>query len=118
MSKREYDRVEPEDFIVRIRPTQDSDGVWNGEIDVAIITQPENSLDEEDYFQVMHFCKMLASTIPVMELNEDFRELVHAYVMEKVDKHYEVELKDKPRVVGTDGNVVKIDFSSKTEGSA
>jgi hypothetical protein len=54
MSKREYDRVEPEDFIVRIRPTQDSDGVWNGEIDVAIITQPENSLDEEDYFQVMH----------------------------------------------------------------
>ena len=53
MSKREYDRVEPEDFIVRIRPTQDSDGVWNGEIDVAIITQPENSLDEEDYFQVI-----------------------------------------------------------------
>ena len=118
MSKREYDRVEPEDFIVRIRPTQDSDGVWNGEIDVAIITQPENSLDEEDYFQVMHFCKMLASTIPVMELNEDFRELVHSYVMEKVDKHYEVELQDKPRVVGTDGTVVKIDFSSKREGSA
>jgi hypothetical protein len=118
MSKREYDRVQPEDFIVRIRPTQDSDGVWNGEIDVAIITQPENSLDEEDYFQVMHFCKMLASTIPVMELNEDFRELVHTYVMEKVDKHYEVELEDKPRVIETDGNVVKIDFGTKTEGSA
>ena len=110
--------IDRDDFMLRIRPTINSDGSWNGEIDVAIITQPENSLDEEDYFQVMHFCKMLASTIPVMELNEDFRELVHEYVMEKVDKHYEVELEDKPRVVGTDGNVVKIDFSSKTEGSA
>ena len=49
MSKRGYDKVEPEDFIVRIRPTQDSDGVWNGEIDVAIITQPENSLDEHEF---------------------------------------------------------------------
>tara|TARA_R100000900_G_scaffold137518_1_gene115957 strand:+ start:3477 stop:3836 length:360 start_codon:yes stop_codon:yes gene_type:complete len=118
MSKAEYDRVEPEDFIVRVRPTQDSDGIWNGEIDVAIITQPDNPLGDEDYFQVMHFCKMLASTIPVMEVNEDFRDLVHNYVMETVDKHYEVELEDKPKVVETDGNVVTIDFSSKTEGSA
>jgi len=118
MSKIERDRVEPEDFIVRVRPTQDSEGVWNGEIDVAIITQPENPLDDEDYFQVMHFCKMLASTIPVMEVNEDFRELVHEYVMETLDRHYEVELEDKPQVVGREGNVVKIDFGTKTEGSA
>ena len=107
-----------EDFLIRVRPFKDIDGTWNGDIDLSIITQPANDLPDEDYNQVMHFCKMLASTIPVMELNEDFRELVHAYVMEKVDKHYEVELEDKPRVVGTDGNVVKIDFSSKTEGSA
>jgi hypothetical protein len=118
MSKIELERIEAEDFVVRIRPTRDREGMWNGEIDVAIITQPENDLDDEDYFQVMHFCKMLASTIPVMELNEDFRDLVHEYVMEKVDKHYDVELERKPEVVSEEGNVVKIDFGTKTEGSA
>lgn len=118
MNKAEYDAVEPEDFIVRIRPSTNSSGSWNGEIDVAIITQPDNPLDDEDYFQVMHFCKMIASTIPVMEVNEDFRDLVHEYVTETVDKEYAIELENKPKVVEEDGNVVKINFSSKTEGSA
>lgn len=118
MSKEEYDTIEAEDFIVRVRPLQDDEGIWSGEIDVAIVAQPDNPLQDDDYYQVMHFCKMIASTIPVMEFNEDFRNLVHDYVMETVDKHYDIELEDKPRVVDTDGNVVKIDFSSKTEGSA
>jgi len=118
MSKAEYDSIKPEDFIIRVRPFRDSEGMWNGEIDMAIVTQPENDLDDDDYFQMMHFCKMLASTIPVMEVNEDFRELVHNYVIERVDKEYEVELEDKPKVVGEDGNVIKIDFGTKTEGSA
>ena len=118
MSKAEYDSIKPEDFIIRVRPFRDSEGVWNGEIDMAIVTQPENDLDDDDYFQMMHFCKMLASTIPVMEVNEDFRELVHNYVIERVDREYEVELEDKPKVVGEDGNVIKIDFGTKTEGSA
>jgi len=118
MSKAEYDNIKPEDFIIRVRPFRDSEGMWNGEIDMAIVTQPENDLDDDDYFQMMHFCKMLASTIPVMEVNEDFRELVHNYVIERVDKEYEVQLEDKPKVVGEDGNVIKIDFGTKTEGSA
>ena len=67
---------------------------------------------------MMHFCKMLASSIPVMELNEDFRELVHSYVVNVVDKEYEVELEDKPKVVEKEGNIVKIDFGTKTKGSA
>ena len=64
--KERFDKVKKEDFIIRIRPYIDREGSWNGDIDVAIITQPENNLDDEDYFQVMHFCKMIASTIPVM----------------------------------------------------
>lgn len=118
MDKIEYDLVEPQDFIVRIRPYLDDEGSWNGEIDVAVVTQPDNNLKDDDYFQVMHFCKMIASSIPVMELNEDFRELVHAYVMETLENNYEVELEDKPKVVGEEGNVVKIDFGTTTKGNA
>ena len=116
--KERFDKVKKEDFIIRIRPYIDREGSWNGDIDVAIITQPENHLEDEDYFQVMHFCKMIASSIPVMELNEDFRELVHNYVVEKVDNNTEVEVKDKPKVLSENGNVVEIDFKTKTKGNA
>jgi hypothetical protein len=116
--KERFDKVKKEDFIIRIRPYMDREGSWNGDIDVAIITQPENNLQDEDYFQVMHFCKMIASSIPVMELNEDFRELVHDYVVEKVDNDTEVEVEDKPKVLSEDGNVVEIDFKTKTKGNA
>tara|TARA_R100000426_G_scaffold19841_1_gene17137 strand:- start:310 stop:663 length:354 start_codon:yes stop_codon:yes gene_type:complete len=116
--KERFDKVKKEDFIIRIRPYMDKEGSWNGDIDVAIITQPENNLEDEDYFQVMHFCKMIASSIPVMELNEDFRELVHDYVVEKVDNNTEVEVEDKPKVLNEDGNVVEIDFKTKTKGNA
>ena len=116
--KERFDKVKKEDFIIRIRPYIDREGSWNGDIDVAIITQPENNLQDEDYFQVMHFCKMIASSIPVMELNEDFRELVHDYVVEKVDNNTEVEVEDKPKVLSEDGNVVEIDFKTRTKGNA
>ena len=116
--KERFDKVKKEDFIIRIRPYIDREGSWNGDIDVAIITQPENNLQDEDYFQVMHFCKMIASSIPVMELNEDFRELVHDYVVEKVDNNTEIKVEDKPKVLSEDGNVVEIDFKTKTKGNA
>ena len=114
----EFDKIEAEDFIVRVRPYCDDEGMWNGEIDLAIVTQPNNPLSDDDYSQLIHFCKMMASCIPIMEYNEDLRELVHAYVMETLDTEYQVALEDKPRVVGEEGNVVKIDFGTKTEGSA
>ena len=114
MEEPELTSIDTEDFILRIRPETDTDGEWTGEIDVAIITQPDNDLNDEDYSQIMHFCKMLASTIPVME----FRELVHKYVMAMKGLEYDVELEDKPKVIGEDGNVIQIDFNTKTEGSA
>ena len=118
MTEPELTSLEGEDFVLRIRPETDEDGEWTGEIDMAIITQPDNNLGDEDYSQIMHFCKMLASTVPVMELNEDFREMVHRYVMTMKDIEYDVDLEDGPKIIGEKGNVIKIDFNTKTEGSA
>ena len=118
MIEQENTTLENEDFILRIRPETDDEGEWTGDIDLAIITQPDNKLDDEDYSQLMHFCKMLASTVPVMENNPEFREIVHHFVMNMKDVDYSVELEDKPKVLETEGNVVKIDFGTKTKGSA
>ena len=61
---------------------------------------------------------MIASTIPVMEMHDDFRNLVHKFVEERVDRHYDVELENKPTITKEDGNVVRINFDSKTKGNA
>ena len=117
MTDEDYMVQRPEDFVIRVRPFLDNDGIWNGEIDVAILTQ-KNDLIEDDYIQMMHFCKMLASTIPIMEVNEDLRELAHNYVVENIDKEYEVELEQKPDITYGDDNIVTIDFKTKTKGNA
>jgi len=106
------------DFIIRIRPFQHEDGVWTGEVDITVVATPDNNMEEEDYSQVMHFCKMVASTVPLMESNDEYRKLLHQFVKKNIDAAGEQELKDEQssKIVDKDGNVIKIDFS-KTDGS-
>ena len=111
-------KMKSEDFLIRVRPFKDTDGSWNGDIDLSIITQPANDLPDEDYNQVMHFCKMMASTVPLMERHEELRDMVHNFVIEHVDKEYIVEVDSRPRVIDREDNVVTIDFGTKTKGSA
>jgi len=109
--------IQENDFVIRIRPFLDDEGEWTGEIDLSIMSQPNNNLSEDDYFQLMHFTKMMASTVPVMEDNEDIRQLVHDYVINVVDNALELRVErtedDKPRIVNIDNNVISVDFPTK-----
>ena len=109
--------IKEQDFVIRIRPTE-IDGEWTGEIDISIISQPEKPLDDESYTQVMHFCKMMCATVPLMEANKDLRDLVHNYVMEYVDNDEEDVVDDDVIITKEDGNVVHLSFGSRTKGSA
>lgn len=114
------ENIEDQDFVIRVRPTE-SEGEWTGEIDISIIAQAGNPLDDESYGQVMHFCKMMCATVPIMEADETIRNLVHTYVMEVVDNEtgVDVELEEELGVEKEyDGNVVHLTFNSKTGGSA
>jgi predicted RNA-binding protein YlqC (UPF0109 family) len=55
-----------------------------------------------------------------MEQDETIRNLVHTYVMEIVDKETTVVVEEEDELVITkeDGNVVHLNFGSKTKGSA
>tara|TARA_Y100001938_G_scaffold150694_1_gene242879 strand:- start:636 stop:983 length:348 start_codon:yes stop_codon:yes gene_type:complete len=112
-------QIDEGDFVIRVRPSE-VNGEWTGEIDISIITQSGNPLDDEGYTQVMHFCKMMCATVPLMEADESLRNLVHNYVMEVVDKEDEDVLEDDDGVIITkeDGNVVHLSFGSKTNGTA
>lgn len=122
MTKQELiDHLKDEDFVIRIRPFADEDGQWSGEIDISIMAFPKNPMDDEDYGNVMHFVKMMCATVPLMEQQEEMRNAVHDYVMNVIDNEMEidVELEEEVGVEKTyDGNIVHINFNTKTGGSA
>ena len=115
----EHMSFEDEDFVIRVRPSLNGDD-WTGEIDISIISQANNPLNDEGNNQVMNFFKMMCATVPIMEQDETIRNLVHTYVMEIVDKETTVVVEEEDELVITkeDGNVVHLNFGSKTKGSA
>jgi len=121
MKLSEMDYLHKNDYTIRIRPFQHENGEWTGEIDVAIVTGEDNDLSDEDYSQILHLTKMVASSIPVMEYNEDLRDAVHDFVeqhVDQVDVQFEPEEDLSNKVVDRDENIIKIDFSTRTKGSA
>ena len=113
--------VNEEDFLIRVRPFANDEGAWSGEVDISIMAMPDNPLDDEDYYKVMHFAKMMCASVPVMEESEELRDIVHEYVINVLDNEMEidVELEEEVGVEKTyDGNIVHINFNTKTGGSA
>jgi len=113
--------VNEEDFLIRVRPFANDDGRWSGEVDISIMAMPDNPMDDEDYYQVMHFAKMMCASVPVMEEVEELRNIVHEYVTKVLDTEMDIdiELEEEAGVEKTyDGNVVHLSFNTKTGGSA
>ena len=115
------ENINDEDFIIRIRPFADDDGKWTGEVDISVMAFPDNPVDEDDYDQIMHFCKMMCASVPIMQESKELRDLTHEYVINFVDTEMEidVELEEEVGVEKTyDGNIIHLNFNSKTGGSA
>jgi len=113
--------LQEEDFLIRVRPFANDDGKWSGEVDISIMIQPESPLDEDDYVNLMHFTKMMCASVPVMEEVPELRNIVNEYVLNVLDNELDisVELEDSYGVEKEyDGNVVHINFSTKTRGNA
>tara|TARA_R100001510_G_scaffold33892_1_gene30339 strand:+ start:624 stop:995 length:372 start_codon:yes stop_codon:yes gene_type:complete len=115
-------QINDEDYIIRIRPSVDEEGVWSGEVDLSIITLPGNPLDDDAYDSIMHLVKMMCASLPIMEEIETIRNVMHDYVKAMnddidIEVQLEKELENKVEKV-YDGNVIKIDFSTRTKGSA
>ena len=55
--------LDKNDYTVRIKPMLDIKGRWTGQIDMSIVTQPGNDLSDDDYYSLMHFVKMICSSV-------------------------------------------------------
>ena len=109
MLKKLMTEVNEEDFLIRVRPFADNDGAWSGEVDISIMAMPDNPLDDDDYYKVMHFAKMMCASVAVMEESEESRNIIHESVINVLDNEMEidVELEEKVGVEKTyDGNII------------
>ena len=112
--------VNQEDFLVRIRPFTKKDGTWTGEVDISVMALPYNTLNDEDYEQVMHFSKMVCASVPVMHEIDELRQTVDEYVRNVIDNEDEIDIELEEEYVEKtyDDNVVHLKFNTKTKGSA
>ena len=84
---------------------------------MSIITSVDNPLTDDDYYGVLSFCKVVCSSVPVME--ED--EYVRRKLEDKADAFDDVSFtpeKKKAKIVDKHDNVVVLSFDADTEGNA
>tara|TARA_B100000424_G_C22878708_1_gene467804 strand:+ start:626 stop:997 length:372 start_codon:yes stop_codon:yes gene_type:complete len=104
-------KTEPSDFVVRVRPMLDSYNMWTGEIDMAIVTRKDNYLTDNDYDSVMHFTKMMCSSVPLMESDSELRSRINNYVLDQENNWSRKEkIKKDLQVDKINGNVIRVDF--------
>lgn len=106
------DKLNNEDFIIQVKPTLRNDSEWTGEVDVSVITSSDNPLNDEDYYGVLEFCRVMCASIPLMERDENIRKKAIAFLQEE-DKEYEKQ--NKPKIVDRHDNVVVLSFDSDTK---
>jgi hypothetical protein len=105
----------PEDFTIRVRPLLNPSKNWTGEIDVVIITSPKNDLCDEDYYQVMHICKMISSVIPLMDKDIKLRDTMNNYVINELDKDYTHDITKDSKIEKIEDNIIRINFRPETK---
>ena len=100
----------PEDFIIKVNPHLNSKGKWNGGIELAIVPNLNNPLDDEDYYQIEHICKMLCSTLNFMEVEPSLRDKINDYVVNVFDKEQIEPYKEKEVTKEYKDNVITVSF--------
>ena len=99
-----------EDFIITISPTLDDNFRWTGEVKVGIDMAEQDFLHEDDYYSLLEFCNLVCTSVPLMEKDVTFRNHIYSY--------YKKDLQEKNKILTKEGNVIKLNFNSKTDGSA
>tara|TARA_R100000541_G_C1859742_1_gene79027 strand:- start:339 stop:671 length:333 start_codon:yes stop_codon:yes gene_type:complete len=100
---------DPNDFIIRLAPLLDDDGMWTGELKIGTITTQENNLDVHDYDHLMFVSTLVSSCIPLMEESAEFRDMLYNYT-NKVLKQNNPDIKDNVTVETGDDNVIQLKF--------
>ena len=111
------DSINPEDFIIQVKPMLNPAKRWTGEVDVSVVSSKENPLNDDDYYGVLEFCRVMCATVPLMEKDDDLRNKAIEWI-EKEDKMHHKNNSKKGKVVDKHDNVVVLSFDSETKGNS
>jgi len=106
-------RINNEDFYIQLVPDLDKNKNWLGTLQVNIVTSNVNPIDDDGYNQIFHLCQLISSVVPYMDDNPD--------IIAELEKYMKVEQKNNKstkKIVSKQGNVINLNFKSKTNGSA
>ena len=114
MDEKVYLNFEDEDFIITVSPSLDEEDRWTGEVRIGITMADQDFLHEDDYNSLMHFCNLVCTSVPMMEEDVEFREKINRRFLQD----FVETKKTREKVLTKEGNVIKLNFRSKTDGSA
>jgi len=105
-------------FAVVLTP-EFSNGSWNGSVTAHIEEEILDDLGEIEISQIRNACGMMASSIMLMELDEEFRDYVRNFFVDNFESFIEDIQNDMPSFTRSeDGKVITLHMNTKTHGSA
>lgn len=109
-------------FAIVITPEFKENGEWSGDISTHMEEDVRGDLKDDDLMQIRSVCGMMASTLTLMEHDEDFLDYVRDFFLQNYQSMIEefiADGKESPSFTrSSDGNVITLDFNTKTHGSA
>jgi hypothetical protein len=115
------DSLQRSSFGIGLDPEFDSSGVWTGSVSASIEEYIADDLNAEDQDRIRSVCEMLVACLHLLEHDEDFANHVAEYFDTCVAKNLEkaiAEDGDPAFTWSEKGNVITLDFNTKTHGSA
>tara|TARA_R100001082_G_scaffold100224_2_gene69273 strand:- start:11422 stop:11769 length:348 start_codon:yes stop_codon:yes gene_type:complete len=103
---------EPNDYIIRISPFTDNRGRWTGELHVGSCTTDDNTLNDDDYINLMQLTQMILAAIPAMENNDFVKEILAKYAKDSLEERKKKNA-PKLKLENIDGNVINVDFKKE-----
>jgi hypothetical protein len=101
-----------EEISIRVSPEIENDR-WTGSLLLSIDAFDTNPLNDVDYFSLMNFVRMIMATPVLVEEDDIFRDKLWEIAQKDVD-----EQKKNGKILGREGNIIKLQFNNKTDGSA
>jgi len=120
----EETKKEHSSFAVAIEPEFNEEGKWTGAVHASLEETLNDDLNIDELTQIRTVCGMMASTLTLMEADPEFLDYIREYFVENFAEMVEDFIEDieeseggKPNFT-KDGNVITLDFNTKTFGSA
>jgi len=122
MSDIEDTEVRTSSFAIVLTPEFRENNKWAGTVTAHMEEEVFDDLDEEEVNNIRTVCGMMASTLTLMEQDQDFMEYVRDYFLDNytalVEQFIEEDEKVPSFTRSEDGKVIKLTFNTKTHGSA